>query len=152
MKIRITVTELSHEDLVNILSTALYGCDYLQVDYDREFWKSIPEDKKSGDSYEDHLADILLNGGAIELTDIESDGELYKTRGVPSRVEKEISPYNPNELYEVGVYTLRLKAILKACSSERGYKLLTETLSGEGDYFTANNLLQIAMFGEEIYG
>lgn len=26
------------------------------------------------------------------------------------------------------------------------------TLSGEGDYFTANNLLQIALFGEEIYG
>ena len=63
-----------------------------------------------------------------------------------------MSDYNPNEVYEVSVYQVNLKAILRACSTERGYRLLTETLSGEGDYFTANNLLQIALFGEEIYG
>lgn len=152
MKTRITVTELSHEDLVDILSTALYGCDYLQVDYDRKAWEAIPSEKKEGDCFEDRLADMLLNGYTIELTDIESDGELHKVRGVSCRVRKEQSMYNPNESYEVSVYMLNLKAILRACSSPRGYKLVTETLSGEGDYFTANNLLQIALFGEEIYG
>ena len=95
---------------------------------------------------------MLLNGHAIELTDIESDGELHKVRGVPCKVRKEQSMYNPNDSYEVSVYMLNLKAILRACSSPRGYKLVTETLSSEGDYFTANNLLQIALFGEEIYG
>lgn len=152
MKVTIKVTELNHANLVDILSTALYGCDWLAVDYDLEFFKNIPNDKKSGHCFEDHLADVLLNGGIIKLTDLESDGELYKTRGVPCKVKKEFSPYNPNEFFEVGVYSLALKAILKACSTERGYKLLTETISGEGDYFTANNLLQIAMFGKEIYG
>lgn len=152
MKVTIKVTELNHEELVDILSTALYGCDYLRVDYDRNFWKAIPEDKRVGDCFEDHLADVLLNGGSIELTDLESDGELYKVRGVPCKVVKEMSDYNPNEVYEVSVYQVNLKAILRACSTERGYRLLTETLSGEGDYFTANNLLQIAMFGEEVYG
>lgn len=152
MKTRITVTELSHEDLVDILSTALYGCDYLRASYNRKTWENIPAEKKEGDCFEDHLADMLLSGHAIELTDIESDGELHKVRGVPCRVRKEQSMYNPNESYEVSVYMLNLKAILRACSSPRGYKLVTETLSGEGDYFTANNLLQIALFGEGVYG
>lgn len=152
MKTKITVTELSHEDLVDILSIALYGCDYLRTDYDRKVWESIPEENKSGDCFEDHLADMLLNGKTIEITDIESDGELYKVRGVPCKVVKEMNNYNPNETYGVSVYTLNLKAILRACSSPRGYELVTKVLSGEGDYFTANNLLQITLFGEEIYG
>ncbi len=152
MEVQIKVTALNHADLVDILSTALYGCDYLRTDYDRKVWETIPEENRSGDCFEDHLADMLLNGKTIEITDLESDGELYKVRGVPCKVVKEMSDYNPNETYEVGVYTLNLKAILRACSTPRGYKLLTETLSGEGDYFTANNLLQIALFGEEIYG
>lgn len=152
MKVTIKVTELNHANLVDILSTALYGCDWLEADYDLEFFKNIPDDKKSGQCREDRLADILLNGGTIELTDLESGGELYKTRGVPCRTRLEVSPYNPNEFFEVSVYSLNLKAILKACSSWPGFKLLTETLNGEGDYCTANNLLQIAMFGKEIYG
>lgn len=151
MKVTIKVTELNHANLVDILSTALYGCDWLEADYDLEFFKNIPDDKKSGHCWEDHLADVLLNGGTIELTDKEADGCLYKTKGVPCKLKK-VAWWESDEPYEVGVYTLSLKAILKACSSWPGYKLLTETLSGEGDYFTANNLLQIAMFGEIIYG
>ena len=144
MKVRITVTELSHEDLVNILSTALYGCDYLVVDYDEETWTKIPEDKKEGYCYEDHLADILLNGHYLAATDCYAEGQVYGLRKHPM----------PAVVDEEGkvTYCLALQDFLWACNSERGYKLLTEVLSGEGDYFTANSLLQIAMFGEEIYG
>lgn len=144
MKTRITVTELSHEDLVDILSTALYGCDYLQVDYDRKTWEGIPADKKEGDCYEDHLADMLLNGHYITITDLYAEGQIYGLRKhpVPASVDEEGNV----------TYCLSLEDLLWACSSPRGYKLVTETLSGEGDYFTANNLLQIALFGEEIYG
>ena len=144
MKVRITVTELSHEDLVDILSTALYGCDYLGVGYDHKTWEEIPEDKKEGHCYEDHLADMLLNGHWISITDFYAEGEIYKGRKHPM----------PTTLSKSGnaTYCLALQDILWACNTEHGYKLLTETLSGEGDYFTANNLLQIALFGEEIYG
>ena len=144
MKTRITVTELSHEDLVDILSTALYGCDYLRVDYNKETWSEIPEDKKEGQCYEDHLTDMLLNGHYIAATDIYADGEIYGKRKhpMPASVDKKGNV----------TYCLALQDLLWACSSPRGYKLITEILSGEGDYFTANNLLQIALFGEEIYG
>ena len=144
MKTRITVTELSHEDLVNILSTALYGCDYLTSDYNDDTWNKIPEDKKEGDCYEDHLADMLLNGHYITITDLYAEGQIYGLRKhpVPASVDEEGNV----------TYCLSLEDLLWACSSPRGYELVTETLSGEGDYFTANNLLQIALFGEEIYG
>ena len=144
MKVRITVTELSHEDLVNILSTALYGCNYLSVDLDDPVYETIPEDQRIGHCYEDIGADILLHGGNLKITDYEADGELYTKR------RHKQGPY----LDEIGrgIYFISIEDILWACNTEHGYKLLTETLSGEGDYFTANNLLQIAMFGEEIYG
>lgn len=151
MKVHIKVTELNHANLVDILSTALYGCGWLQVDYDTEFLKSIPDEKKSGNCFEDHLADVLLNGGSIEFTDEEANGQLHKVRGVPCHLEK-AAWWESEEPYEVGVYQLNLKAILRACSTPRGYDLLIDTLSGEGDYYTANNLLQIALFGKEIYG
>lgn len=144
MKTRITITELSHEDLVNILSTALYGCDYLAVSYSRNTWKAIPEDKKEGNCYEDHLADMLLNGHYLAATDCYAEGQIYGKRKHPM-------PASVDEEGNV-TYCLALEDLLWACSSSRGYKLVTEVLSGEGDYFTANNLLQIAIFGEEIYG
>lgn len=144
MKTIVIVTELSHEDLVDILSTALYGCNYLSVDLDDPVYETIPEDQRIGNCYEDIGADILLHGGCLKITDYEADGELYT-----KRIHKQ-GPY----LDKVGrgVYFVSIEDILWACSTPRGYKLLTETLSGQGDYFTANSLLQIAMFGEEIYG
>lgn len=144
MKTRITVTELSHEDLVDILSTALYGCFILTVGYNKETWSKIPEDKKEGYCYEDHLADMLLNGHYLAATDVCAEGQIYSKRKHPM-------PATVDEEGNV-TYYLALQDLLWACSSPRGYKLVTEVLSGEGDYFTANSLLQIAIFGEEIYG
>lgn len=144
MRIQVIVTELNHEELVDILSTALYGCNYLSCDWEDAVYDKIPEEERIGDCYEDKAADTLLHGGYLQIVDYEADGELYTKRSHKK------GPYLDKA--GRGVYYITLEDILWACSSERGYKLLTETLSGEGDYFTANNLLQIAMFGEEIYG
>lgn len=146
MKVSIEVTELTHEDLVDILSTALYGCNYLSVDLDDEFYDKIPREKCQGSCMEDEAADILLNGGNLKITDYEADGKLYLNKLHPQKKGPHLDKAGR------GKYFLTLQDFLWACSTERGYKLLTETLSGEGDYFTANNLLQIAMFGKEIYG
>lgn len=144
MKTRIIVTELSHEELVDILATALYGCDYLGCDFSRDVWYQIPEDKKEGNCYEDRLADMLLNGYYIAITDVYAEGQIYGKR-------KHSMPATKDEEGDV-TYYLTLADILWACSSPKGYKLVTEVLNGEGDYFTANNLIQIATFGEIIYG
>lgn len=144
MKARITVTELSHEDLVDIFSTALYGSDYLAADYNKETWAKIPEDKKEGDCYEDHLADMLLNGHYLAVTDYYAEGEIHKKRKHPMPTILDEG--------ENAIYCLALQDLLWACSTPRGYELVTRILDGEGDYYTADELLQIALFGESIYG
>ena len=63
MTTKITVTALSHDDLVDILSTGLYGSSWFEADYDRKIYESL--EKKQGDCYEDALADMLLAGHKI---------------------------------------------------------------------------------------
>ena len=71
MKIKnnVEIIDITHDDLVNLFSTALYGSSYLSAEYNKDFYNSIPADKKKGDCYEDHIADVLLNGGEIYIYD-----------------------------------------------------------------------------------
>ena len=136
------VTELTHDDLVNILSTGLYGCDYLSAEYSTEDYNKIPEDMRMGDCYEDKLADILLNNGTIKITDYWAEGEVYSCLG---KVDDE------NDESSNVTYTLYLEDFIRACT--KGMKYATNLLVNEdGDYYDGNSLIQIAMFGELIYG
>lgn len=47
MKARIT--ELNHEDLVDLISTAFTGNESMGIDYDSDAWKALPEEKKTKD-------------------------------------------------------------------------------------------------------
>lgn len=71
MKTKTTITELTHDDLVNLFSTALYGSSYLGADYE----ESVEHDEK--DCFEDILANILLHGGCIKVNDYYSEGDVY---------------------------------------------------------------------------
>ncbi|MDD6104183.1 MAG: hypothetical protein PUB73_06205 [Bacteroidales bacterium] len=134
------ITELSHNDLVNILSTALYGCDYLSASYDHDFYNNLNDSQKQGNCFEDALADVLLNGGAITIIDYYAEGDVNGKKG------KLIDDDNAE-------YTLTLQDFLDGCSTREGHRYAVELLVEEdGDYYTANNLLQIIMFGEVIYG
>ena len=75
MKTKTTITELSHDDLVNLFSTALYGSSYLSADYTIEDRKSV--NVSDGDCYEDIIAKILLSGKSIEVTDNYAEGCSY---------------------------------------------------------------------------
>lgn len=67
-----TITDLTQEDLVNLLSSAFYGSNYLSADYE----EAIEYDED--DCYEDIMAKILLNSGKIMVTDhYAEDGEVY---------------------------------------------------------------------------
>ena len=75
MKTKTTITELSHDDLVNLFSTALYGSSYLSADYTIEDRKSV--NVSDGDCYEDIIAKILLSGKSVEVTDDYAEGCSY---------------------------------------------------------------------------
>lgn len=139
MKTKITVTRFEHDELVNILSTALYDSSWFGAGYDRAVYESLAE--KNGDCFEDILADMLLAGHKITITDYEAEGESYSDKCVGINEDDESAEY------EIGI-----EDFLKVASTEEGYKLVQEVLLGDGDYYTADAFLQRVVFGEEVYG
>jgi hypothetical protein len=139
MKTTIKVTEFEHEELVDLLSTALCGSSWFEADYDSKIYETLKV--KNGECFEDKLADMLLAGHKITIIDHEADGESYSKKFV--RFEGE---------YESAVYEVSLKDFLNTASTKRGYQLVDEVLSGDGDYWTADAYLQMVVFGEEVYG
>lgn len=74
-KTHVEVTEITHEDLVNLFSTVFYGSHYLSAYYDH-LSNEIERDEE--DCYEDIMAKTLLSGGKIYVTDCNAeDGEVY---------------------------------------------------------------------------
>ena len=82
MEYNISITELTHDDLVSILSGADYGISYWaeSMDADQEDYDIAREEliKDMGDDicYEDVLAVMLKKGKNIVIVDNE-DGEFY---------------------------------------------------------------------------
>jgi hypothetical protein len=138
MKTKITVTTMEHEELVDLLSTALEGSSWFGASYDKTLYESIQE--THGYCLEDKLADMLLAGHQITITDYEADGESYSSKCTRITADGD------------AVYKVGLEDFLKVASTKTGFKLLNEVLDGTGDYWTADAFLQRVVFGEEIYG
>lgn len=139
MKTEIKVLSFTHDDLVNLLSTALYGSSWFYADYDRTIYNTLK--KTNGDCFEDKLADMLLAGHTITIIDMEAEGEKYSDKCV--RIDEDD---------ESAVYEVELKDFLKTASTKDGYQLVVDVLSGDGDFYTADAFLQRVVFGEEVYG
>ena len=149
MKARIT--ELNHDELVDLISTAFTGNDSMGIDYDYDEWKALPEEKKTKDPcFEDKCADLLLCGHTITIADYEA--EEYGLNGPKGKMVKN-DGWGNCYADNVGIYEISYQDILEACSSEKGLPWATEMFVDEnGDYWTGYNLIQIAMFGDIIYG
>lgn len=79
MKTKTTITELSHEDLVNLLSTATFDSSWLSCTI-----ASATHDKLNDmpwDCREDIWAKALLAGDPIYMTDHQAEGCTYGDRG-----------------------------------------------------------------------
>lgn len=68
MKTKTIISNITKQDLVNLFATALYGSLYLSAEYDE--FVEFDED----DSHEEILAEILLHGGCIYITDHYAEG------------------------------------------------------------------------------
>ena len=159
LKNNVEIIDITHEDLVNLFSTALYGSSYLSAEYDKDFYNSIPKDKKEGDCFEDHIADVLLNGGEIYIYDAYSEGELYSKNGELIKEE-----YGGEEYAQ---YTLTLTDIIEGLqrAANGTYKTNNDTKYirqcfnefAEDDCYDldltdADALMQVIVFNELIYG
>lgn len=138
MKTKITVTSIDHDELVDLLSTALEGSNWFGASYDSDTYKKL--ENTTGECFEDKLADMLLAGHQITITDYEADGESYSSKCTKITADGD------------AVYKVGLDDFLKVASTKRGFQLLSDVLDGTGDYWTADAFLQRVVFGEEIYG
>lgn len=165
MKVRrqIEIEEMTHEDIVDFLSTALCGNPSIGVEEIR--YDGDTENDPDGDRcYEDRLADALLNGGTVVFYDNDSDGEVYGTRGQAIKGDD----------FDMTVYPTTLEDIKRGienafsgnfkCWDPDGsfYKEAKEYVMNCAvdliddpcmlDFDEANTLLQIILFNEVVYG
>jgi len=164
MKTQTTILEQTIEDLVNLLSTALYGSNYLSADYDEL------EGKDVGDCYEEVMARILLDGGRISITDrYAEDGEVYGN--LPCEVKEDEENYGclittyfvtlkdiVSGLTKAANGTFNTRPDVSAEYSDRNIEFAKRSFNAfafderEWDYNTADCLMQIILFDEIIYG
>ena len=71
MKTRTAIDEITHDDLVNLFSTALSGSTYLGAGCNYE------HDLDDCECFEDELARTLLKGRKVRVTDFYAEGSVY---------------------------------------------------------------------------
>lgn len=152
MTTKTIVTDLSHDDLVNLISCATSGSSWLGVDYNRREWNELNEIVKTKDPcFEDKVADLLLANKSIVLYDMYAEDENDFFGNLPHY-------YDENGYM---CYTITLQDILsgleKAGSIQNGWvhKCLDAFALDDGynlDLSSADCLIQYIMFGDYIYG
>lgn len=168
MEATFTVNKLTHDELVNLFSTATYGnesaimikpseeCDGLQLE---------------AQSREDYWAAILEQGGSLWVYDIydestsKEDAEYYGKqginwvetdyKGVTSKMVDLLGRVHIIGKFSVPAYKITMETLLAGINANtKESSLLVQELFIDEDYdlYTAYNLMQIAVFGEIIYG
>jgi hypothetical protein len=163
MKTKTTITELSHNDLVDLFSTALYGSSYLSADYTIEDRKSV--DVSDDDCYEDIIAKILLAGKSIEVTDDYAEGCSYGS--LPYRFQDKDDD-DSSVIYRVTLDDI-IRGLERAAdgtfnagndewtektkiSARVSFDSFMDEYSCDFDLVGADILMQIILFDEIIYG
>lgn len=150
MKTRTVIEEITHDDLVNLLSTATFGNEWLDMQFDRS-----KVEREDGDCYEDIAAKILLAGGTIEMIDnyAEDSDDVYSNTGYWET--------------DAAIYPITLEDIKRGLANaadmninndvgEKKYALRAYYNFAEDDedldFCYADALMQVIMFNEIIYG
>lgn len=153
MKIKVKITEIDHEDLVDLFSTALYGSTMFSAIYDSIEYQNLP-DKSDTDCFEDKIAKLLLAGKTVEVADqyAECDEDFYGSL-----------PHNWDKEHSLMLYTVSLDDIKKGVQRCFNYNKSKNTWlshcannwyckDGNFDLPEAESIMQVIIFGEEIYG
>lgn len=150
MKIQTKITDITQDDLVNLLSTAGYGSCWLGLNYDMQDLWSVPNFEKY-ECVEDKMAAILLNGRVVILYDMyaEDSSDFYGKL-----------PHSWDDVGGTMDYEVTLKDIVEGIEkalnnggwdAECAMNLMNAD-EGQFDQPQAENLIQWVIFGESVYG
>ena len=148
MKTKTTITNLTHEDLVNLLDTACYGSEFFDIIYAQSDYYGTALENED-DFASDKWAKLLLNGKSIKVCDYYSEEEKYGTLPSQWNAKRERMEYTVNLLDIIA-------GLEKALDSDTYIAIyvrhLVDDESVAFDQIEAEALLQFIVFGEEIYG
>ena len=148
MKAEVTITDISHENLVDLLSVSMYGSDRFfarvkKADYDKV--------RTVGDCREDKLARTLLNGGRIHVYDCYAEGEddFYGNPALPHEWDED----DQTMRYVVTLADVEY-GLSKAFEDKNAIDYVKHLMYDpcQMDFTEADILLQFILFGEQIYG
>lgn len=155
MKTQTVISEITHDDLVNLFSTSLYGSNYLGAGYNY-----VP-DLDAYDVFEDSLAATLLKGRHIRVTDYYAEGSSYGK--LPREIDDEDGCVTytvtlediKNALSRAADGTFNTRSEKFADGERRFARKAFDSFLAEADDFDltyADCLMQIILFDEIIYG
>lgn len=130
-----TLSNIDKDFLVDLFAVATYGCDYIAVSslaeenyIDSQFSAEYLENR----CIEEKWADRLLNNGHIVVYDFEDEDD----NGNPKK------------------YIVDLAMVKSGLEKAREIdpRDWADFVDENDDYWTCNNLLQIIVFGEVVYG
>lgn len=143
MKTKTTIVEITHEDLVDLFSTATYGSSWLIIQA-RCCWDLA----KDGDCREDVWAKVLLAGKKIVVWDEYAEGVVYGS------LSHEIDSDDESVGYFITLEDIKT-GIQKCLDSDTEYlrDCANDLIKGDGslDLPEAEAIMQVIMFGEYIY-
>lgn len=157
MKTQLTITELTKENLVDLFSTAFYGSSYLEADYEEAI------EYNEEDCHEEILAEILLHGGAIKVTDYYADGCHYGNLKYQYNEDYDATYYVTLEDIKKGLEkaangTFNLRPDVNDTFADGNKEFARRSFNAfaydesEWDLTTADCLMQIILFDEVVYG
>ena len=130
----VDLNSIDHEMLVDLLCTATYGCDWLEIKTlksERFMDEEVEQSVRDGWCREDRWANRLLKGGHIVCLD------YYDDDAQPARYELTLDD---------------IKRGLEKARDGEAVRDWADFVTDEDDYCTCNNLMQVCIFGEVIYG
>ena len=162
MKTKTTITEITHDDLVNLLSTATCGSSWLETWTPAEIREKLGIEP--GDCREDIQAKALLSHEVIVATDNYAEGEKYGEH--LSTIEDPDDEGSPVNYYLVldhikdgiaaaldGTFKANDDAEIDfAATCARQFIEDCRGFCSDFDITAADALMQIIMFNEIIYG
>lgn len=154
MRTETTITELTHDDLVNLLCTATYGSNWLTCAITRMTRSQL--DIQESDCREDVWAKALLAGHPVYLTDHQAEGCTYGDKGTIIDAEGETACYRITlEDIKAGLADAFDGNFEPADEDEceLGFKCAMHLRDETTDFdnYEAEVLMQIIMFGSIIY-
>ena len=153
MKIKTTVSELTHAELVSLLSAATFGSWLFAVHVEGALRPR--GGVKMSDCREDVWAKSLLNGHSVLVCDQQADGLVY------GHLASGTDPNDPDIIeYRVGLMDIERGLAAAADGTflgddpllrERARKAFDDFVADSLDGDAAETLLQIIVFNEIIY-